>query len=145
MKKYKLAVTYTIEVELDDRIKQEDIDWGVERTFNEWSDGRQPFSVEIMLEGLQNTINQLAYYAQGAVASRICQKYPGATQKHYLIEKRLPPYAVGRISAERDISVKMIEARDPCVFCETIPSTNECLEKCESCGERTFRVFHHLR
>lgn len=139
MKRYRLIITHTVEVELDARVQQEDIDWGVQQTFHEWSDGRRPFSVETMLHGLQHTINQLAYYAQGALASRICQKYPGAAQKSYLIENKLPPYAVGRV--ENDAHVEMLEAKNPCSFCDAIPVTNECLETCASCGERTFRVF----
>ena len=142
MKRFKLVVTHTIEVEIDGRVTKEGIDLGVQRTFHGWSDGRQPLSVELMVEGLQRTVSSLVSVAQGNIAGAICAKYKGATQKWWEIEKRLPPYAVSRIIPENDTSVELLEFKKPCSFCDAIPVTNECLETCENCGEHSFRVLH---
>jgi len=105
MKMLRLVITHTVDVEVDDRVIDKDFEFGIQKSFQDWNDGRMPFSVEMALTGLRQTAELCARVAQEAMVQRGFQKYPGAAQQHYKIEKLLPDIRVGYI---QDAKVEVI-------------------------------------
>jgi hypothetical protein len=88
-RKFTLVVQYEIEVEVDERVNEEDLRHAAHMSFHYDSDGRNPFSVEQIYRGIRETSECFASVATSALASRICHKYP-SNLAPYQLEKLLP-------------------------------------------------------
>ena len=84
-------------MEVDDRQRPEHYDWATGRTFHHHEDGRQPFSVEQLEQGLGSALQSWASYLRSSIAQVIANKYPGGHQKSYELEERLKLPKLGRL------------------------------------------------
>ncbi len=113
MKTITLAITYRVELEVDERVTDEDIDWAVNQRIREWSDGRQPFSTEIMAHGFVECAKSFLTSIRCSLASTIADKYPGARNRMASdgwsysshVEKRLPEFKFARCSIGPEVTV----------------------------------------
>jgi hypothetical protein len=93
VKKLFVTVMYTAEIEVDDRVSAADLDWAAYRR-DDTRDGRQNFSTELASFGVGKVFESFVYDLKSGLASRICQKYPGAARGWYEVERRIPDFKI---------------------------------------------------
>lgn len=98
--KLRVEIVHTFEIECDDRVDEQAMRWAVLRC-TDCCDGREPFSFELSQFGAWKVVQGVAACLRSSVADRISARYPGARQKSWLIEQRIPEFAIRSIHHER--------------------------------------------
>jgi hypothetical protein len=93
VKKILVTITHVAEIEVDDRVTDADLDWATMK-WDEHEDGRHPFFTELAAHACREIAATFAGSLRGSVASRICEKYPGARQHWYAVIQRIPEFKV---------------------------------------------------
>jgi len=93
MKKILVTITHVAEIEVDDRVTDADLEWATSQ-WDDYEDGRHPFFTELAAHACKEVVETFADRLRGSVASRICEKYPGARQRWYDVVRRLPEFKV---------------------------------------------------
>ncbi len=89
-----LVITHTIAIEVDDRVRADELSWALDQTY-EYSDGRQYLGVEMMADAAARVADSIGASVHSTLGHRIAQKYPGVALRGYEIGNRLKPHRVG--------------------------------------------------
>lgn len=97
MKAYEYKLTLTFHLETYDKPINPELAVALNRVLDDWSDGRYPFDVEMIYEGVHRAMKQAAYQVN---QKAMYEKYgnemvphedgKGATSKAYLEAQKLP-------------------------------------------------------
>lgn len=95
--KVTLHISYSVDIEVDDRASMSDVTYQAEDAFT-FDDGRMPFASEMIERGVYDTVESVGLSIQRNVGYDIARKYPGTCYREYVIADKMPPPKVGRLN-----------------------------------------------
>lgn len=88
MKRITITLSADFEVEVDDRLSEEDARFAIQSQF-EHSDGRQHLSTEIFLLSARNLAEAIAQMSVQTTGYRIARRYPGLVGRGWMMADRM--------------------------------------------------------